>query len=114
MRLPGSEPAFEVAPVDDAEHEEHSVFADDVVRDAVVAYAEAVEGVRLSPDCLHPLAPDACWSSRGGGELFEGGADALAGLGRQLRVGACGGGGEAYLVGVAQTISPSGFERPRR
>jgi hypothetical protein len=100
--------------VDDAEHEEDAVFVDEVVHDAVVADAEPVEGVRLSADRLHPLAPDAAGSGCGGGELFEAGVDALAQRGWQLLVGAFGGGREAYLVGLAQALSSSGLVRPRR
>jgi hypothetical protein len=98
--------------VDDAEHEDDAVFVDEVVHDSVVADAEPVEGVCLSADGLHLLAADAAGS--GGGELFEAGADALAHRGRQLLVGAFGGGREAYLVGLAQALSSSGLERPRR
>jgi hypothetical protein len=100
--------------VDDAEHEHDAVFTDEVVHDAVVADAEAVEGVCLSADRLHLFAADAAGAGRGGGELFEAGADALAERGWQFLVGAFGGWGEAYLVGLAQPISPSGLERPRR
>jgi hypothetical protein len=112
--LAGAEPAFEVAAVDDAEYEEDAVFADEVVHDAVVADAEPVEGVRLPVDRLHLLAADAPAAGCGGGELFEAGADARLRREGQLLVGALGGGREANLVGFAQPISPSGFERPRR
>jgi len=100
--------------VDDSEHEEDAVFADDVVHDAVVADPEPVEGVRLSADRLDLLAADTPAGGCGGGELFEAGADSLAQRGWQLLVGALGGGREADRVGVAQPISPSGLERPRR
>lgn len=100
--------------MDDAEHEEDSVFVDEVVHDAVVADAESVEGVCLSADRLHFLAADAVGSGCGGGELLEAGADALAQRGWQLLVGAFGGGREAYLVGLDQAMSSSAFERPRR
>ncbi len=112
--LAGSEPAFEVAAVDNAEHEEDAIFADEVVHDAVVADAEPVEGVCVSADGFHPLAADAARAGCSGGELFEAGADALAYRGWQLLVGAFGGRGEVYLVGLAQAMSPSGLERPRR
>jgi hypothetical protein len=112
--LAGSEPAFEVAAVDDAEHEEDAVLVDGVVHDAVVADAEQVEGVCLSADAFHPLAADAAGSGCGGGELFEAGADALARRGWQLLVGAFGGRREVYLVGLAQSMSLSGLARPRR
>ena len=100
--------------MDDSEHEEDAVFTDDVVHDAVVADAEPVEGVRLSADRLDLLAADTPSAGCGGGELFEAGADALPERSWQLLVGALGGGREAYPVGVAQSISPSGLERPRR
>ena len=112
--LAGSEPALEVAAVRDTEHKEHAVFADGVVHEPVVADAEAVEGVCLSADRLHLLAADPARAGRCGGELLEAGADAPAQRSRQLGVDACGAGSETYLVGVAQAISPSGFERPRR
>src|SRR5438874_1632434 len=112
--LAGSEPALEVAAVDDAEDEEDAILVDEVVHDAVVADAEPVEGVRLSSDRFHPLAADAAGSGCGGGELFEAGADALARRGWQFLVGAFGGGREAHLVGLAQPMSSSGLERPRR
>jgi hypothetical protein len=100
--------------VDDAEHEEDAVFVDEVVHDAVVADAEPVEGVCLSADGFHPFAADAADPGCGGGELFEAGADALAHRGWQLLVGAFGGRREAYLVVLAQAMSSSGLERPRR
>jgi hypothetical protein len=100
--------------VDDAEHEEDAVFADEVVHDAVVADAEPVEGVCLSADRFHLLAVDAAGSGCGGGELLEADADALAYRGWQLLVGAFGGGREAYLVELAQALSSSGLVRPRR
>jgi hypothetical protein len=100
--------------VDDSENEEDAVFADEVVHDAVVADAEPVEGVRLSPDRLDLLAADTAGAGCGSGELFEAGVDSLPQRGWQLLVGAFGGGREAYLVRVAQPISPSGLERPRR
>jgi hypothetical protein len=112
--LAGSEPAFEVAAVDDAEDEEGAVFAEEVVHDAVVADAEPVEGVCLSADRSYLLAADAAGSGCGGGELFEAGADALAYRGWQLFVGAFGGGREAYLVALAQALSSSGLVRPWR
>jgi hypothetical protein len=114
LGLSGSEPPFEVAAVNDAEDEEDAVFADEVVHDAVVADAEPVEGVCLSADGFHSFAADAAGSGSGGGELFEAGADALAQRRWQFLVGAFSGGREAYLVGVAQAMSPSGLERPRR
>jgi hypothetical protein len=101
--------------VDDAEHEKDAIFADEVVHDAVVADAEPVEGVCLSADSFHSLAADAAGAGCGGGsELFEAGADALAYRGWQFLVGAFGGRREVYLVGLAQAMSPSGLERPRR
>jgi hypothetical protein len=112
--LAGSEPAFEVAAVDDAEDEEDAVGGDEVVHDAVVADAEPVEGVCLSSDRLHSLAADAAGSGCGGCELFEAGADALAERGWQFLVDAFGGGREPYLVGLAQAMSLSGLVRPRR
>jgi hypothetical protein len=74
--LSGSEPAFEVAAVDDAEDEEDAIVVDEVVHDAVVADAEPVEAVCLSADRLDLLAADAAGFGCGGGELFETGADA--------------------------------------
>lgn len=112
--LSGSEPAFEVAAVDDAEHEEDAVFVDEVVHDAVVADAEPVEGVCLSADRLHLLAANTVGPGCGGGELFEAGADARTQRGWQLLVGTFGGRREAYLVGLAQAMSSSAWERPRR
>ncbi len=100
--------------MDDAEHEEDVVFAEEVVHDAVVADAEPVEGVGLAADCFYALAADAAGCGCGGGELVEAGADALARLGWQFLVGAFGGRREVYLVGLAQAMSPSGLERPRR
>ena len=100
--------------MDDAEHEEDAVFIDDVVHDAVVADAESVEGICLSADRFHPVATDATGSGCGDGDLFEAGADPLAHRGWQLFVGAFGGRREAYLAGLAQAISSSGLERPRR
>jgi hypothetical protein len=76
--LSGSEPALEVAAVDDAEHEEDVVFVGEVVHDAVVANAEPVEGLCLPADGLHLFAADAAGFGCGGGELFEAGADSLA------------------------------------
>src|SRR6266511_2029328 len=67
--LARSEPAFEVAAVDDAEHEQDVVFADDVVHDAVVADAEPVEGVRLSEVRLDLLAAGSAGPGCGGGVL---------------------------------------------
>jgi hypothetical protein len=64
--------------VNNAEHEEDTIFANEVVHDAVVADAEPVKGVCLSADGFHPLAADAAGAGCGGGELFEAGADALA------------------------------------
>ncbi len=55
--------------MDDAEHEQDVVFADDVVHDAVVADAEPVEGVRLSEDRLDLLAAGSAGPGCGGGEL---------------------------------------------
>ena len=100
--------------MDDAEHEQDAVFSDEVVHDAVVADAEAVEGVGLAADCLDFLAADAAGPGGGCGELFEAGADALLQRVGQFRVGALGGGREAYLVGLAQPMPSSGLERPRR
>jgi hypothetical protein len=76
--LAGSEPAFEVAAVDDAEDEEDTVVGDEVVHDAVVADAQAVEGVGLSADRLYLLAADAAGAGSCGGELLEAGTDPLA------------------------------------
>lgn len=100
--------------MEDAEHEEDAVFADEVVHDAVVADAEPVEGVRLPADGLHLFVADAAGAGCCGGELFEAGADAVARRGWELLVGAFGGRREAYLVGLAQAVFPSGLERPRR
>jgi hypothetical protein len=72
-----SEPAFEVAAVDDAEDEEDAVVGDEVVHDSVVADAESAEGVCVAADCLCLLAADAASSGCCGGELFEVGTDAL-------------------------------------
>jgi hypothetical protein len=72
-----SEPAFEVAAVDDAEDEEDAVVGDEVVHDSVVADAESAEGVCVAADCPHLLAADAASSGCCGGELFEVGTDAL-------------------------------------
>src|SRR5579884_3120977 len=85
-----SEPALEVAAVDDAEDEEYSVVGDDVVEDAVVAGAQAVEGVSPALDRFHLLAADAAGSGGGFRELFECSADALSGLRRELLVCALG------------------------
>jgi hypothetical protein len=100
--------------VDDAEDEEDAVLVHRVVHDAVVADAEPVEGVRLSSDRFHPLAADAAASGCCGCELFEAGSYALARRGWQFLVGAFGGRREPYLVRLAQALSPSGLERPRR
>lgn len=100
--------------MDDAEHEQDAVVAEGVVHDAVVADAEAVEGVGLAEDRFHFLAADATGAGCGGGELFEACADPLPHRVGEFRVGAFGGWSEAYLVGVAQAISLSGVERPRR
>jgi len=112
--LAGAEPAFEVAAVDDAENEEDVVVGDEVVHDAVLADAEAVEGVGVSADCLDFLAADAAGSGCRSGELFEAGADPLAERRWQFLVGAFGGGREPDLVRTAQARSRSGLEWPRR
>ena len=76
--LVGSEPAFEVAAVDDAEDEEDAVVGDEVVHDSVVADAEAVEGVCLAADRLHLRAEEAARFGRRLGELFATVSDPLA------------------------------------
>lgn len=112
--LAGSKPAFEVAAVDDAEHEEHLVGRDQVVHDPVVADAQAVEGVCLAADRLHLLAANAAGSGCCLGELFEAGTDPRLQRCRQLVEGAFGARGESNLVGTAQVTSRSGLLRPRR
>jgi hypothetical protein len=112
--LAGAEPAFEVAAVDDAEGEENTVLRDEVVHDAVVADTEAVEGVSLAADRLDLLAADAAGSGCCLGELFEAGVYPLAELRWEFLVGALGSGREPDLVGVAQVMSRSVLERPRR
>jgi hypothetical protein len=42
--------------VDDPEDEDHTIFVDDVVHDAVIAHAESVEGVACPADRLHCLS----------------------------------------------------------
>jgi hypothetical protein len=100
--------------VHDAEDEQDSVVADEVVHDPVVADAESVEGVSVAADRLHLLAADAAGSGCGLGELFEAGADPLPQRRGQLLEVALSGGREADLVGAAQAMSRSGLERPRR
>jgi len=100
--------------VDDPEHEQNAVLGHEVVHDAVIADAQAVERVRLTADRLYLLAADPATRPGGGGELLESCANPLP-LGRwELQVGALGRGRETYLVGVAQSSSSSGVERPRR
>lgn len=57
-RLPAADPAFEIASMHDAEHEDHSVLVDHVVHHAVIAYAESVERVAHAADGLDRLAAD--------------------------------------------------------
>jgi hypothetical protein len=100
--------------MDDAEDEEDVVVGDEVVHEAVVADAEAVEGVSLAADRLDFLAADAAGFGGGLGELFEVGADPRLQRRRQFLIGALGSGGEPDLVAVAQAMSCSGLLRPRR
>lgn len=100
--------------MDDAEDEEDAVVGDEVVHDPVVADAEAVEGVGLAADRLHFLAADAAGSGCCFGEVFEASADPLPKRRRQLLIGAFGARGESDLERVAQAMSGSGLERPRR
>ena len=114
LGLAGSEPAFEVAAVDDAEHEQDVVVGDEVVHDPVVADAQPVECVGLAADRLDLLAADAAGLGGGVGELLEARADSLPRWRRQLLERAFGGRGEPDLVRAAQAMSRSGLERPRR
>ena len=100
--------------MDDAEDEEDAVLVDRVVHDAVVADAEPAEGVRLSVDRFHPLAADTAASSGCSCELFEAGAEAPAQRWWQFLVGPFGGRREPYLARLAQALSSSGLDRPRR
>jgi len=114
LGLAGSEPAFEVAAVDDAEHEQDVVVGDEVVHDPVVADAQPVEGVGLAADRLNLLAADAAGLGGGVSELLKARADSLPHWRRQFLERAFGGRGELDLVGAAQAMSRSGLERPRR
>lgn len=100
--------------MDDAEDEEDAFVGDEVVHDAVVADAEAMEGVGLSADRLDLLAADTAGCGCCLGELLEAGADPLARQCWQFFVGALGGGGEPDLARVVQVRSWSVLERPRR
>jgi len=104
-RLAGSEPAFEVAAMDDAEDEKDVVVGDEVVHDAVVADAEAVEGIGLATDRLDLLGANAASCGCGLGELFEVGADPRLQRRRQLLISALGSRGEPDLITVAQARS---------
>jgi hypothetical protein len=90
------------------------VVGDEVVHDAVVADAQAVEGVGLSADRFHLLAADAAGSGNCSGELVEAGPDSFPPRRWQLPERALGGRRETDLVRVAQPRSRSDFERPRR
>jgi hypothetical protein len=114
MGSAGFEPAFEVTAVNDAEDEEDLVGRDKVVHHAVVADAEAVEGVSLAADRLDLLAADPVGSGCCLGEVFEVGADPRLQGRRQLPEDALRGWSKSNLVTVAQAISRSGVERPRR
>ena len=100
--------------MDDAEDEKDLVVGDEVVHEAVVAHAEAVEGVGLAADRLDLLAADAAGCGCGLGELFEVGADPRLQRRRQLLIGALGSRGESDLVAVGQAMSWNGLVRPRR
>lgn len=100
--------------MDDAENEQDVVVGDEVVHDPVVADTEPVEDVGLAADRFHLLAAEAAGFGCCGGELLEAGADPLAQWRRQLLERALGGRREPDLVGVAQAMSRSDFDRPRR
>lgn len=100
--------------MDDAEDEEDVVVGDEVVHDAVVADAEAVEGVSVAANRLDLLAANAAGSGCCLGQLFEAGADPCLERRRQPLVGTLGSRGEPDLIRVAQAMSRSGLERPRR
>ena len=90
------------------------VVGDEVVHDAVVADAEAVEGVGLAADRFHLFAADAAGSSDRGGELLEVGADSLPERCGEFLEGSLGRRSQTDVVGVAQAMSRSAFVRPRR
>lgn len=100
--------------MDDAEDEEDVVVGDEVVHEAIVAYAKAVEGVSPAADRLDLLAADAAGLGGGLGELFEVVADPRLQRSRQLLIGTLGSRGEPDLVAIAQAMSWSGLLRPRR
>lgn len=64
--------------MDDPEHEEYTVFLDDVVYDVIVADAEPVEGVRPPSGRLHLLAAKTAGGGRNDGKLLECSREALA------------------------------------
>lgn len=68
----------------DAEDQDHAVFVDGVVHDAIVADAESVEGIADSLDRLDRLAADPARLGGVASQLLERFLDPRANLGRQL------------------------------
>ncbi len=80
----GAEPAFQVAPMDDAKHEQHPLVVDHVVHNAIVADPESMEGVSHAANCLDRLAWYALWACDIAGQAMERLLDSLLNIGRQL------------------------------
>ena len=67
----GSEPPFQIAPVDDPQHEEHVISRNDVVHHAIVADAEPMKRIRCAPNRSHALPADSSDSGCISRELVE-------------------------------------------
>ena len=98
--LPVADPALEIAPVHDAEDQDHPVLVDDVVHHAVIAHAEPEELVAHAVDRLDGLAADPVRLRRVRREPLQRLSDALLKVGRQLLVGPNGRRGQRDAVGA--------------
>lgn len=79
-----SEPAFQIGPMHDAEHENDPVFVDNVVHHAMIANAESVKRVRKTLDGLDRLTADAAGLRGLVSELVECVFDPCSVVGRQF------------------------------
>jgi hypothetical protein len=77
-----ADPAFQVRPVHQPEHENDAVFEQYVAQDSVVANSQSMERVRRSVDGLDGTATNPARSRGLVGELVESLADARPKLGR--------------------------------
>jgi hypothetical protein len=82
--LAAADPAFEVASIHNAKHQDHAVGIDHVIHHTVVAHPESVERVACATDDLHSLAADATFLRCLTRQLVESAPEPVAGLKWQL------------------------------